>query len=1007
MIPLIPRFSRITRVVFVLGVVCLATNFAATYQSFVVTSAANDGPGSLREAITNANATPGADTITFNIPGPGVKVINLTTPLPEITEAVVIDATTQPGYAGAPLVELDGQAIADFENGLVITAGNTTVRGLAIGRFFAGILLRSCDNNLIQGNYIGVDASGSQSRLNAIGIRMSASSNNVIGGTSAAARNVISGNLEGIVITGAGNVIQGNFIGTNATGTAAIGNHESGLNILGPDNVIGGSSAGAGNLISGNLDGIYDQAPGNTIQGNLIGTDVTGTKKVPNGIGIKANVLNTLIGGLTPAARNVISGNASIGVVVSGSGSKLQGNFIGTDITGTLALGNDGDGVSSGNNALIGGTTPEARNVISGNRFGNLVLDVTPNGPGAIVQGNYIGTDVTGTRALNESTFSGLTILSDNNLIGGLVPGAQNVISGNIHGIQIDFFSPGPQQNIIQGNLIGLNALGTGPLPNSSSGISCNCFKNTIGGTQSEAANKIAFNGGTGITVFAGTGNSFRGNSIFSNGGLGIDLSIPGVTANDSGDSDVGANNLQNFPVLTSVTSTGNNTTIQGSLNSTPNKTFQIDFYSNAAVDPSGNGEGALFFATTPVTTDANGEATINITLASPLPAGRVLTATATDEDGNTSEFSTGDIASASGNLQFSVSSIQVIEDLGLLTLTVLRKGGSAGTLTTEYATIDGTATAGQDYTATSGTLTFNAGEASKTIHIPILDDALTESDEKFTVVLRTSNLEALGTPNTLIVTLLDHGTVPVISRSGPSIVQEGNAGTTETLFTFTLSAASGKLVTADYATANVTAFGSPSCSNPGTDYETVSGTITFQPGNTSVNVPVRICGDKNAEANESFRVDLSNLVNAVVGFPPASALILDDDFPELLNEDSGSTVNQAAALDAVLMLRDPFPVVLPDWVPTTGPNRNTRVMIFVRGVQLNPGEFPSSVQVLMFDNNNQSFPRFAEDVRAVPNTDFTQVVFRLTDDLHAGTYTVAVLVHFKTSNTGTIRIAP
>jgi len=528
-------------------------------------------------------------------------------------------------------------------------------------------------------------------------------------------------------------------------------------------------------------------------------------------------------------------------------------------------------------------------------------------------------------------------------------------------------------------------------------------FNNVLGGTQSGAANKIAFNGDAGVVVFAGTRNSLRGNSIFSNVGLGIDLHGNGVTANDAADSDIGANNLQNFPVLTSVMSSGNSTTIQGSLNSTPNTTFQIDFYSNAAVDLSINREGALFFNTTSVTTDSGGTATINVTFPLPLETGRVLTATATDPAGNTLEFSAGDVASAAGNVQFSVSSIRVIEDIGLATITVLRKGGSLGSLTVDYATMDGTATAGQDYTSTSGSLTFSNGETTKTLQIPVLDDAVTEPDETFTVVLRASNLETLGTPATLVVTLQDRSTVPAISVNAVSVV-EGNTGTTtEALFTFTLSAATGRPVSVNYATQDSNAFGSQSCSNLGTDYETVSGTLSFPPGTTSVNVPIKVCGDNSAEATERFTFNLTSPVNAIVDFPLALGTIRDDDFLELLHEDSGPT----AALDAVLMLSDPFPVKLPEWFTMTGPDRNTRVMIFVRGLQLNPGEFPSAVQVLIFDENNLSFPTFAEDVRAVPNTDFTQVVFRLQNDLHAGTYTVAVLVHFRTSNTGTIRIAP
>ena len=990
-------------------------NFAANRETLVVTNTNNHGAGSLREAITTANDLPGTDTIVFNIPGPGVKQIALLTPLPEINDPVVIDASTQPGYAGAPLIELDGTNVG-FQSGLVITAGNTTVRGLAIGGFqSSGIVLRSCNNNVIQGNYIGVDAGGNQPRPNLHGIQLLDSSNNVIGGTSVAAPNVISGNtFNGIEISGPGNIIQGNFIGTNAAGTAEIGNGHAGILIFGgqafTNNLIGGDSAGTGNLISGNESGINLGAPQNTIQGNLIGTDITGTKKLPNGDGILAIGPNILIGGLTPGARNLISGNAT-GVVISGQGSKLQGNFIGTDITGTVALGNISDGVIASNGALIGGTVSGARNVIAGNEQSNISLPFNGSDPGVTVQGNYIGTDVTGNRAIISSfTLSpGIAISGSNNLIGGLAPEARNVISGNVVGIRLRSANVGsPQENLIQGNLIGLNAGGTGPLPNTQNGVEfLQGSNNILGGTQSGAANKIAFNRIHGVTVSPlSSQNSIRGNSIFSNDGLGIDLGANGVTANDATDADVGANNLQNFPVLTSVMSSGNSTTILGSLKSTPNTTFQIDFYSSAALDPSGNGEGALFFGTTPVTTNSNGDATINVTLPVPLATGRVITATATDPNGNTSEFSAGDITSAAGTLQFSVSSIQVIEDLGLLNLTVVRKGGSAGTLTIDYATTDGTATAGQDYTATSGTLTFNSGETSKNIQIPILDDAVTEPDETFTVALRNApNLETLVAPSTVVVTIQDRNTIPIISQNAPSVV-EGNTGTvTEGLFTFTLSAATGRAVSANYATQNSSAFGSPSCSNPGTDYETISGTISFSPGNTSITIPVKICGDNSAEANEIFRLNLSSPVNAIVESPQPIGRILDDDQLELLHDESGPGVDQAAALDSVLMLRDPFRVVVPEWF-TIGPDRSTRVMFFVRGLQLNPGEFSSSVTVGL-SSNSQFFAVSAEDVRAVPNADFTQVVIKLPGDMAAGTYTVFVVSHFKTSNTGTIRIAP
>lgn len=991
-------------------------NFAATRQSFVVTNANNHGTGSLREAITNANATLGADTIVFNIPGPGVKIINLVNALPDITESVVIDGSTQPGYAGSPLVELDGAGLDNGERGLVILAGGTTVRGLAIGRFgAAGIEARSCDNNVFQGNYVGVDASGSSARPNGIGILLAQSSNNVIGGTSTATRNVVSGNVfNGIEIRGQGNVVQGNFIGTNAAGTGAIANVD-GVNISGAqftNNLIGGTSAGAGNLISGNQQGIFIEAPGNTIQGNLIGTDVTGTKKVPNSNAISATSQNTLIGGLTPGARNVISGNNG-GVNFGGAGSKLQGNFIGTDITGTLGLGNDDAGVTANGLAVIGGLTPEARNVIAANGTANIRLFSNGSDQGATVQGNYIGTDVTGNRALAPSTstttFDGIAVFSSKNLIGGVVPGAQNVISGNFIGIRLTSFTSGPpRENLIQGNLIGLNALGTEPIPNAQGGIEFffDAFDNVVGGTQPEAANKIAFNGFHGVAVFAGGArNSIRGNSIFSNGGLGIDLGASGVVPNDDGDADTGANNQQNFPVLTSVTSSNNSTTIQGGLNSTPNTSFQIDFYSSAALDPSGNGEGALFFATTPVTTDGNGNATINATFPIALGSGRVITATATDPNGNTSEFSAGDATSATGSVQFEVNSIQLIEDVGIANITVVRKGGSTGNLTVDFATADLTAIAGQDYTPTSGTLNFASGETSKNIQVPILEDNDTEPDEFFTVALRNaSNVESLSVPTTVFVTLQDRSTAPFVSVENRFIL-EGNAGSTTETFTVSLSAQTGRTITVNYATTNNTATGGTSCNNQGTDYETRGGTLTFQPRNTSLSIPIKICGDTSAEANETFQINLTDPAG-LLGFFDGTGTIVDDDVLQLLLED-GPTPNAAAALDELLFLRDPFRVVTIPEQFANGTDRNTRVILFVKNLQLNPGETSSAVIVRLRNSSFQLTDVPAEDVRRVPNVDFTQVIVRLPDNLLPGTYSVQIRAHARSSNTGTIRIAP
>src|SRR5205085_6799214 len=195
------------------------------------------------------------------------------------------------------------------------------------------------------------------------------------------------------------------------------------------------------------------------------------------------------------------------------------------------------------------------------------------------------------------------------------------------------------------GNLIGTTATGNAALPNAIGVIITGSSQNnTIGGAAAGAGNVIAFNNDDGVSISSGTGNSVRANAIHDNGTtatqLGIDLGPDGVTPNDAGDPDTGANNLQNFPVLTSAVTSGGNTTIQGTLNSTTNTQFTIEFFANPACDASGNGEGQTFLGSTLVTTDASGNATINTSLAVNVPAGQAVTATATDPDNNTSEFS-------------------------------------------------------------------------------------------------------------------------------------------------------------------------------------------------------------------------------------------------------------------------------------------------------------------------------------------------------------------------------
>jgi hypothetical protein len=330
--------------------------------------------------------------------------------------------------------------------------------------------------------------------------------------------------------------------------------------------------------------------------------------------------------------------------------------LIGTDVTGTLALGNTAVGVSSGgSNDLIGGASVNARNIISANGRG---VDLG-SGSNNMMQGNFIGTDITGTIALSNPNV-GVNTQGTNNLIGGLTstPGTPpgNLISGNNGGSGVILFSSSAQGNLIEGNIIGADITGTQPLGNFPGGIQINGPDNTVGGADANTRNIIAFNGGgspmcnasnAGIWVHnsSAINNALLGNSIFSNAGLGIDLEFDGdpncIEPNDNCDVDTGPNNLQNYPVITSVFSAGGNTSIQGTLNSAPSTTFRVEFFDNPQCDPLGNGEGQTFIGSADIPTDANCNATIDVNLPVTVQSGHVVTATATDPNNNTSEFST------------------------------------------------------------------------------------------------------------------------------------------------------------------------------------------------------------------------------------------------------------------------------------------------------------------------------------------------------------------------------
>jgi hypothetical protein len=442
-------------------------------------------------------------------------------------------------------------------------------------------------NVLIQGNYIGTDDTGS-AKLGSwgYGVKVTGSASGIqIGGTAAGAGNVISGSASaGIALDETtvnvtkksthDNVIQGNMIGADKTGKAAIPNRW-GITIKNSwDNLIGGTQAGARNLISGNSEaGIliwsgYADAKRNTIQGNNIGVDSTGLVKLANaGWGIYADGADHVIGGLTAAARNVVSGNGGIGIHVMGSNQTVQGNYVGVGVDGTTPIGNNVGIQVDGTGSTVGGTTAAARNVVSANNSGGFIIP----GSGHSVQGNYVGVAANGTTPRGNRY--GFRITGSNNMIGGVADGAPNVIANS---------------------------------------------------------------GEQGVIVAGGHGNSILRNSIYANS-MGIDLAGDGVSPNDPQDADDGPNGLQNAPTLTSI-ETASGFTVHGALHSAPSKAYSLEFYSNCALDSGNQGEGKNFLGSRDVTTNSSGDVLFSTTF--PAPSCPIITANATDPDGNTSEFS-------------------------------------------------------------------------------------------------------------------------------------------------------------------------------------------------------------------------------------------------------------------------------------------------------------------------------------------------------------------------------
>jgi hypothetical protein len=323
----------------------------------------------------------------------------------------------------------------------------------------------------------------------------------------------------------------------------------------------------------------------------------------------------------------------------------------------------------------------------------------------------------------------------------------------------------------------------------------------------------------------------------------------------------------------------------------------------------------------------------------------------------------------------------------------------SSQTVSVHYQTTADSAVTAADFQMTSGILSFAPGELVKTIAVPILDDSLNEFTETFLLNLynpvNAAIMKRQGTGS-----IADSDPVPTVTLNNVQVA-EGNSGTTQANFGVALSSPSGKLIQLTYSSEDMSAIA-------GSDYQAAFNVILNIPaGSSSASISVPVNGDTTIELDETFALNISNLVNATINGASATGTILDDDGLKLLLESSGPSVNQAAAIDSLLFLRDPFRVISKAEWWNLGTDRNTRLSVFAANLTLNSGDSASAVTVTLTDSNGQVHDIVAEDVRSVPNSSFTQVTFRLPDSLPIGNCLITLKVHGQTSNQGMIRIAP
>jgi CSLREA domain-containing protein len=848
----------------------------------------------LRAAIQEANAHAGPDRIAFAVAGtiaPGFL-----SPLPLITSEIDIDGTSAPGYAGAPVVVLKGSGI-----GLQFDAGSSgsQLAGLKIhGCVFSAVFIAS-SNVTVRRNHLGPVGGGT---ANETGVELAASSAScTIGGIADGEGNVISGNGYGILVGGSGHSIGDNFIGTDAAGSAALPNQRGVRLAPAAASVFIGGAPGAENVISGNIgDGIWISGNGNTLAGNLIGTNATGSAAVANGDdGVEIALASTTTIG-TPAARNVISGNARHGVhlandVPLSTDTTFVNNIIGLDAAGTTAIANGDDGIrDEGLRSVVG--TALSGNVISGNgRYGIELLN--PSGR-TFVRNNIIGLDATGTIDRGNA-FDGVTA---NNAaagavtIGGTGPAEGNLIAGNdavgislIHCPLCEVF----------GNTIGLNADRTTARGNHEGIYVLGSSPGVTIGAPGGGMNVISGNSSVGIHIGLATNVTITNNRIGTDGTGMIDIgNYAGIASFEGSGHDISANVIS-----------GNST--WGLSIDTPNTRIYGNIIGRNALNSGAlpNDFGGIVVGA-PNCTIGTPELGGNIIASNngyggivvPSYAGLITIAANSIFGNNAGSFQAGlgiDLVAPHGfgpnpnDPQDPDTGANALQNFPVLSSAVTTSTASwiMGSLNSTPATAfalhfysnaiaDPTGYGeGETYLGTTNVTTDAAGNATFHWNGPAI------------VPGRFITSTATGPSGTSEFSLVnDAVAAPSIhfSSSAYAAGENGGSVTITVVREGDLSVAS----TVDYATTNDTA-SAPS------DYASASGTLTFLPSQASRTFNVTIVADGVDAPTERFNVTLANATAASITAPASAVVTIDDASASLEDVPTLST----SALMALLTL--------------------------------------------------------------------------------------------------------